>query len=97
MGTKLSPQELELYLALDVLLFKEWDPIGVSEFTEEVDAEYRAYLPRIFSIVMEDAAPEEVANHLNQIQTERMELPANIQHCLRIAEKAFELKWQAGL
>jgi hypothetical protein len=33
------------YEALDRLLFRQWDPIGVSDMEGSADDEYRAYLP----------------------------------------------------
>jgi hypothetical protein len=64
MGTKLPPQELELYLAIDALLLNEWDPIGISGIEEAKD-EYYAYLPQVFKMVMENTASAEIANYLN--------------------------------
>jgi len=39
MGTKLSPQDASAYEALDRLLYREWDPIGISGAAPE--DEYR--------------------------------------------------------
>ena len=96
MGTKLPPKELELYLAIDALLLNEWDPIGVSGIEEAKD-EYYAYLPHVFKMVMANVATAEIAQYLDTVITERMELHSDLQHSTKIAEKALNLKNQVGL
>jgi len=96
MGKKLPPQELELYLALDGLLFNEWDPIGVRGIEEAKD-EYYSYLPQVFKMVMDNAPKVEIAEYLNSVVTERMGLNSDMRHSLRIAEKALKLKSSASI
>jgi hypothetical protein len=91
MGTKLPPQELELYLAINSLLLNEWDPIGISAFEEAKD-EYYPYLPQVFKMIMDNATKLEIADYLNAVVTERMGLNSNFQHSINIAEKALNLK-----
>ncbi|WP_312184852.1 DUF2971 domain-containing protein [Brevundimonas vesicularis] len=51
MGTKLSAEDAGAYEALDRLLFRQWDPIGVSDMDGWAEDEYRAYLPHFWSMV----------------------------------------------
>lgn len=51
MGTKLSVEDAGAYEALDRLLFRQWDPIGVSDMDGWPEDEYRAYLPRFWSMI----------------------------------------------
>lgn len=96
MGTKLPPQQLELYQALDKLLLQEWDPIGISD-CEGAEDEYQGYLPKVFSLVLSNASSREIAEYLNWVITERMSMNENMQHSLNIAEKCLQAKTNAGL
>ena len=90
MGTKLSSQDASAYEALDRLLFREWDPIGVHNIDGPED-EYQAYLPHFWTLVKDGASAEEVAAYLGDIETDRIELPTSQEHRLDIARKAAEL------
>ena len=45
MGKRLSKIDLNLYNAIDRILWKEWDPIGIYDAKEAARDEYYAYLP----------------------------------------------------
>jgi len=89
MGTKLSPQDASAYEALDRLLYREWDPIGVSG--DAPDDEYRRYLPRFWALVNGGAPVEEIAAYLHNIEVDRITITTSHEHRLDIAQKAAAL------
>jgi hypothetical protein len=46
MGMKLPPDELALYQGIDEILWKDWDPIGISRLEPAPRDEYHRYLNR---------------------------------------------------
>ena len=90
MGTKLGALDASAYEALDRLLFREWDPIGVYPL-DGPDDEYRMYLPEFWRLVREAASPEAVADYLGNIEAERMEMATSLEHRLDVARKAAAL------
>lgn len=91
MGTKLSIEDAGAYEALDRLLFRQWDPIGVSDMDGWAEDEYRAYLPRVWSMVISGAAASEVAEYLGEVERERIEMATSDEHRHDIAVKAAAL------
>lgn len=91
MGQKLPADQLQLYKGIDDILWKDWDPIGVSGPDGPRD-EYHAYVPQVFKLALEDAAPPKIAEYLHKIVTERMGLPSCVSNHLPIAEKIRKLK-----
>lgn len=75
MSTKLSPSDRELYNRVDEVLHYIWDPIGVSGVPAARD-EYHGYLPQVFSMVKQGKSVEEIAKHLENIETQTMGLTA---------------------
>ena len=49
MGIKLSPEKLQLYKAIDKILWNDWDPISMKVHKGPRD-EYESYVPAIFSL-----------------------------------------------
>ena len=90
MGTKLSAQDAGAYEALDRLLFRQWDPIGVYDI-DGADDEYRMYLPRFWDLVRHSAPESEIVAHLAEIERERITLETSDEHRLDIARKAAAL------
>lgn len=87
---KLSAEDAGAYEALDRLLFRQWDPIGVYD-ADGPDDEYRAYLPRFWELVRSGSSEAEVIDYLAQIERDRIGLETSDQHRLDIARKAFAL------
>jgi hypothetical protein len=52
MGKKLPPRQLELYQAIDEILWRDWDPIGVFGIDGARD-EYQMYLPQVYQLALE--------------------------------------------
>ena len=90
MGKKLPPDQLELYLSLDELLFFEWDPIGISSMEGGRD-EYYSYLPVVFQLCLGQSEPELIANYLSEA-TEHMGLEPDVSRNLSIAKRVLDLK-----
>lgn len=84
-------QDSELYKALDNILWKDWDPIGVNEHLSARD-EYYGYIPTIFDLKIKGADVETIAKKLFEIETARMGLFGNMKHCSEIAEKIIALE-----
>ena len=84
MGTKLISKDAELYQAVDEVLHYIWDPIGISDVQRARD-EYHSYLPQVFELLCQGAAPESIASYLGKMTTESMGLSVNAKHDLRVA------------
>jgi hypothetical protein len=60
--------------AIRKVLMSEWDPIGFGHLLPA--DEYDSYIPMIYSAIQSRARVEDLAKHLEQIETERIGLPA---------------------
>jgi hypothetical protein len=83
MGQKLPPRDLKLYEAVDEILYRDWDPIGVAGVPEARD-EYRAYLPQVFSMVQNENSIAAIAGYLSFVRVERMGLEEDDQHDINV-------------
>jgi len=83
---KMTEKEKILYKAIDEILWKDWDPIGLNDI-EEVRDEYQGYTPHIFSLTIQGADKIKIAKHLYEIETVNMGMNGNKIHCEQIAEK----------
>lgn len=66
MGKKSEPWEIELYRAVDEVLFYIWDPIGVSRSPEARD-EYHSYLPQVYALLTNSSTAGEIAQYLGSV------------------------------
>lgn len=78
MGKLLTPFEIELYQRIDEVIHYIWDPIGISDIPQARD-EYYSYLPRIFSMLVEQQADDVITSHLLEIERESMGLQSRIE------------------
>ena len=53
--------------------------------------EYRAYLPRLWSMVTSGASPSQIADYLGEIERERIEMETSAEHRHDVAVKATAL------
>ncbi len=74
---------LNLYRQIDLILEKEWDPIGVSEIVRD---EYQMYVPQIFKMKQNKSSGEEIGKVLYKLETEKMGLLGNRENCKRVGE-----------
>ncbi|MBF8965717.1 hypothetical protein I0P70_20865 [Pontibacter sp. FD36] len=86
----MKKEQIELYKAVDEILWEDWDPIGVNGFAPR--DEYQSYVPEIFTMLNEGKDENEIADRLIQIATERMGLFEDREHCLLIAKKLIKQK-----
>jgi hypothetical protein len=96
MGIRLPPKQLELYKRLDMILWHDWDPIGISAHPEARD-EYYSYLPQVFGLVMQGANQDQLAAFLHKIETKTMGLWGSSRKCAKIASEILKLKDELGL
>jgi len=82
-------KDLKLYQQIDYILWKEWDPIGVSEMARD---EYQSYTPQVFRMKKANKSTNEIANHLLQLEQNSMGLNGNKENCNRIAQIINEMK-----
>lgn len=85
MGQKLPPLDLELYEAVDEILYLDWDPIGVAGVPEARD-EYRAYLPQVFAMLQGGGGIASVAGYLSHVRVDRMGLDEDDECDIRVTE-----------
>ena len=81
---QMPAKQLELYKRIDEILWRDWDPIGVSD-SEAARDEYHSYLPKVFRMALEDASQQEIAKYLFLNETKSMGMDGDMQRCLNIA------------
>jgi len=95
-GKKLQESELAFYKLIDKLLYRDWDPIGISELNGPTD-EYQGYLPIIFNLALKSSDINIIADYLLKVEIERLGLAGNRAHCLEIAEIIINEKLKLNL
>ncbi len=76
--------------AIRNILFKEWDPIGVSEINEAKD-EYDSYVGPIYKMLIARKSKNEIFGYLWWLETEHMGLTGDRQATEYFAEKLAKL------
>ena len=89
----MTQEQKDLYEQIDILLWEEWDPIGINDYEEARD-EYYNYLPKVYELRIRNASKKEIADYLFEIETDRMGLSGNKDKCLQIAQKLIELSYR---
>lgn len=64
---------------VQAVLWEAWDPIGVNQ-SRAAHGEYDRYAPQILSLLQNGATLLELTQHLSQLATVNMGLPANRAH-----------------
>jgi hypothetical protein len=82
--SRINSSELD---AIKALLFREWDPIGISDVGGPED-EYDAYALQVYKMLSEGADSAAIAQYLNWMVTSRMSLRGNPDWCRAVAIKA---------
>ena len=80
MGRRLPPRQLELYRAIDEILWRDWDPIGVSKLDDSPRDEYQGYVPQAFMFALRGDEPGLVA-FLHTVASENMGLSSKVELC----------------
>ena len=76
MGKKLPPRQLELYQAIDEILWRDWDPIGLFGIDGARD-ECQMYLADVFHLALEGNRAK-IADYLFLVAAERMGLTSTL-------------------
>ena len=95
MGSKLPPEDLELYHKVDEVLHDVWDPCGVSHAPQARD-EYQGYLPSIFGLLKRGADASAIVNHLAEIERDRMGMRGDVSALMPVAELLVEWREHLG-
>jgi hypothetical protein len=95
MGKKLPPQELALYQAIDEILWRDWDPIGVSGIDGARD-EYQMYLPQVYQLALTGDRAK-IVDYLFTVAVERMGLTTQRNQHIAAADKILAAKAKAGV
>jgi hypothetical protein len=82
---RLNEPQNQLYKFIDILLWEEWDPIGVNDSAPR--DEYQSYTAQLFSLAIKGATIDEIAHTLLRIERERIGLEGDDQNCKSVAEK----------
>ncbi len=72
----------EIQEGIRLVLHRDWDPIGVYNEPAAQD-EYDSYVGAVYHLLASGATEQQVADHLWQIEKERMGLPASDSSNLR--------------
>jgi hypothetical protein len=87
----MTSEQMNLYKAIDEILWNDWDPLGVND-VEEANDEYKEYTPTIFRLKIQGADREIIAKKLYEIVKDKMGLLGNIDHCRKVADKIINVK-----
>ena len=82
-------EERGIYLAIDEILWNDWDPIGVNNLAPR--DEYQCYTPEIFRLKMSGAGAEKIAKRLLELEQDTIGTGGGMEHCQRVAEKIINL------
>jgi hypothetical protein len=96
MGLELPPNQLQLHKKIDEILWKDWDPLGVSGDASARE-EYNGYLFQVFKMLMENSGHDQIAAYLCRVEVADMCLPGDKDKCLKVAEKVVAAKKAAGV
>ncbi|MCH8252377.1 MAG: hypothetical protein IID36_08005 [Planctomycetes bacterium] len=82
-----------LWREISIVLFRDWDPIGVSDMGAPSD-EYDSYIGGVYRLVTGGAEPIELARHLLRIETETLGLETRGEEAWRVevADKLLVLR-----
>ena len=81
----------QLLLAVQEILFRDWDPIGVNS-NERLRDEYNSYAPFICRCLREGVDEYKLSDHLSQLQRVSMGMSFNNEELhLRIARQLISL------
>ena len=95
MGRKLPPRQLELYQAIDEILWRDWDPIGISKLEGPRD-EYQMYLPEVHRLALAGDRAKMV-EYLFWAATDRMGLTTQRNQHVATADKILAAKERIGV
>ena len=81
----------EIHRQMRVVFARDWDPIGVGDAPGAFD-EYFSYVRGAYDVAVETRSPEAVAQHLIEIECDRMGLHRrSVREVLPVGEKIVHL------
>jgi hypothetical protein len=80
----------ELYKQIDEILWQDWDPIGIND-EEKIRDEYYGYIPQVFSLKIQGADKNKIAEYLYEMETINIGTYGNKQNCEFVAQKIINL------
>ncbi len=78
--------EKSLYSEIRKAVHNEWDPIGVSNFTNDL-GEYDAYIPELCRFLSHNPSSQEIFDYLWVIETNSIGMEGDKQSTLKFSEK----------
>lgn len=94
MPSDLRPEQLQLYLAIDEIVWREWESMGAGEIPEGKD-EYYVFLPHILKLALR-ADRDKIAEYLHSVAAEDMGLRSTLELQRSIADKILAAKAASG-
>ena len=91
-------QARQIQSAIQAILLREWDPIGVAGEPSARD-EYDAYVGGVYRLLASGASAEAVATHLSRLEATKMGLPSGSPELLlRVARRlcALDVRLRPG-
>ena len=82
--------EKKIYDAIDEILWRDWDPIGIND-NEIIRDEYQSYAYLIFRLKMQGADEMKISQYLFELAWENMGMTSDLEHCKVVARKIFEI------
>ncbi len=95
MTADLTPGHLQLYLAIDEIVWREWESIGAGAIPEGKD-EYYAYLPHVLRLALRGDR-DEIAEYLHSVAAEDMGLRSSLELQRSIADKILAATAASGV
>ena len=89
MGSK-DRRIARVWKEIDEIFWKVWDPIGIKDAGAARD-EYYGYIGGAFRLLENGATEEQIAGYLHQVETERMGLTGDIDHCKEVARQLLQI------
>ncbi len=86
----LTPPQKTLYKSVSEILWRDFDPLGMSQ-TGPTD-EYESYIPQIFKLLINNESVEKIAEKLNSLEKKITGLNGSIEKCRKVAERLVEAK-----
>ncbi len=88
----MSREPHPLWTPVRTILFREWDPIGVSRMGDWPEDEYDSYIWPLISLVMRGGSEMEVADYLDWASNVSMECPQPRETNLGFARRLIALR-----
>lgn len=86
---KRSPEHINIYKAINEILWNDWNPIGINDSAPR--NEYYGFIPELFELKINYSDWDNIIQKLFEFETKRMGLCGDIDHCRKIVYKIISL------